>query len=629
VSAFVLRGRHLLLYDLAVVAIAILGAFALRFDASNVIGALQPFLPVVLLPLVVQPVTNIFFGLYRREWRYASVRELVGIAAAVATATVISALIFVILSAADVPGTAGLPRSFFALYGLLSLVLIGGGRFALRLLLENTGRSGGTGEESGLPTIVYGAGEAGAAVGRMAPRDPAMAMRVVGFVDDDPSKRGSRLHGMRIFGGLEDLPSAVRATHARQFVVAMPSATGGTVRRAVEAGQALGLTVRIVSPFAEMLGHLDPQRSIRPVRVEDLLRRSPVRVDLAELAGYMNGATVLITGAGGSIGSELARQILSLGPRRLIVADNSEAALWAIDRELAERRGTTGLTAEAVLCDIRSSAAVEHLIGSVQPDVVFHAAALKHVPICESHPAEAVLTNVLGTRNLLDSCALAGVSRFVLISTDKAVLPVSVMGATKRIAEILTIANGQELGRPHLAVRFGNVLGSSGSVVPIFQHQLDEGLPLTITHPDATRYFMTIPEAVSLILEAGAAEAAGDIFILDMGDPVRIVDLATDMIRLSGRDPADVAIVYTGMRPGERLQEQLFYDHEAMEPTVHPRILRATATDRPALQDAIGALMPILAAAAEAADDRRVRRLLATSGVLGPPAKPLAAPIGS
>jgi FlaA1/EpsC-like NDP-sugar epimerase len=628
VSAFVLRGRHLLLYDLVVVAIAILGAFALRFDASNVIGLLQPFLPVVLLPLVVQPLANIFFGLYRREWRYASVRELVGIVAAVATATTISALIFVILSAADVPGTAGLPRSFFALYGLLSLVLIGGGRFALRLLLESAGRSGAT-EESGLPTIVYGAGEAGAAVGRMAPRDRAMAMRVVGFVDDDPSKRGSRLHGVRIYGGLEDLPAAVRATHARQFVVAMPSATGAAVRRAVEAGQALGLTVRIVSPFADMLGHLDHQHSIRPVRVEDLLRRAPVRVDLAELAGYMNGATVLITGAGGSIGSELARQILSLGPRRLIVADHSEAALWTIDRELAERRGTGGLTAEAVLIDVRSSAAVEHLIGSVQPDVVFHAAALKHVPICESHPAEAVLTNVLGTRNMLDACARGGVSRFVLISTDKAVLPVSVMGATKRLAEILTIAKGLEVERPHFAVRFGNVLGSSGSVVPIFQHQLDSGLPLTITHPDATRYFMTIPEAVSLILEAGAAETTGDIFILDMGEPVRIVDLATDMIRLSGRDPADVAIVYTGLRPGERLQEQLFYDHEAMEPTIHPRILRATAKDRSALDDSIGALMPLLAAAAEAADDRRVRRLLATSGVLGHLGKPLAAPIGS
>ena len=614
VSRFALRGRHLFLYDLVAISLAILGAFALRFDANNVFGSVRPYLPVVLLPILIQPICNVAFGLYRREWRYASVREMVGIVAAVATASVICGALFLILSALNVPGTSGLPRSFLVLEGLLSLVLIGGGRFALRLALENAGRSASV-HEAGVESIVYGAGAAGAALGRMALHDPAMAMKVVGFVDDDPSKRGSRLHGVRIFGGLDEMPAAVRATHARELVVAMPSASGALVRRALDAGQALGLTVRTLPPFADMLGHLAPNNRIRPLQVEDLLRREPVTIDLAELAGYMNGATVLVTGAGGSIGSELARQILTLGPRRLIVSDNNEAALWAIDRELGERRGTTGPAAEATLCDVRSAASVERLISSTQPDVVFHAAALKHVPICEVHPAEAVLTNVVGTRNVLDACGRAGVSRFVLISTDKAVQPVGVMGATKRLAELLTTAKGQELGRPHLAVRFGNVLGSSGSIVPIFEHQLATGLPLTITHPDATRYFMTISEAVSLILEAGATEAAADTFILDMGDPVRIVDLANDMIRLMGRDPKDVTIVYTGLRPGERLEEQLFYDHEAMEETIHPRILRATATGRPALRQSLATLVPALATAAEAADDRLIRQLLATSGV--------------
>jgi FlaA1/EpsC-like NDP-sugar epimerase len=615
VSRFTLRGRHLFLYDLVAISLAIFGAFALRFDANNVFGSVRPYLPVALLPILIQPICNVAFGLYRREWRYASVREMIGIVAAVATASVICGALFLILSALNVPGTSGLPRSFLVLEGLLSLVLTGGGRFVLRLALENAGRSAGV-HEAGVESIVYGAGAAGAALGRMALHDPAMAMKVVGFVDDDPSKRGSRLHGVRIFGGLEEMPAAVRTTHARELVVAMPSASGAVVRRALDAGQALGLTVRTVPPFADMLGHLAAKdHRIRPIQVEDLLRREPVRIDLAELTGYMNGATVLVTGAGGSIGSELARQILTLGPRRLIVSDNNEAALWAIDRELGERRGTTGPAAEATLCDVRSAASVEHLISSTQPDVVFHAAALKHVPICEVHPAEAVLTNVVGTRNVLDACGRAGVSRFVLISTDKAVQPVGVMGATKRLAELLTTAKGQELGRPHFAVRFGNVLGSSGSVVPIFEHQLATGLPLTITHPDATRYFMTIPEAVSLILEAGASDATADIFILDMGDPVRIVDLAHDMIRLMGRDPKDVTIVYTGLRPGERLEEQLFYDHEAMEETIHPRILRATATGRPALRQSLATLVPALATAAEAADDRLIRQLLATSGI--------------
>lgn len=613
-SRFTLRGRHLFLYDLVAISLAILGSFALRFDANNVFGSVRPYFPVVLLPILIQPICNVAFGLYRREWRYASVREMIGIVAAVATASVICGALFLILSALAIPGTTGLPRSFLVLESLLSLVLIGGGRFALRLALENSSRSVGA-QEAGAPSLVYGAGAAGAALSRMALDDPAMAMKVVGFVDDDPGKRGSRLHGVRIFGGLDAMPEAVRATDARELVVAMPSASGAVVRRAMDAGRALGLTVRTVQPFADMLGHLAQKDLIRPLQVEDLLRREPVRIDLAELTGYMNGATILVTGAGGSIGSELARQILTLGPRRLIVSDNNEAALWAIDRELGERRGTTGPATEARLCDVRSVAAVEHLILSTAPDVVFHAAALKHVPICEVHPAEAVLTNVVGTRNVLDACGRAAVSRFVLISTDKAVQPVSVMGATKRLAELLTMAKGEELDQAHFAVRFGNVLGSSGSVVPIFEHQLAAGLPLTITHPDATRYFMTIPEAVSLILEAGASDATADIFILDMGDPVRIVDLANDMIRLMGKDPNDVTIVYTGLRPGERLEEQLFYDHEAVEETVHPRIMRATATDRPALRQSLTTLVPALATAAEAADDQLVRQLLAASGI--------------
>lgn len=613
---FVPRGRHLFLYDLVSISLAIVGAFALRFDANNLATTVGQYLPVALLPLLVQPATNVLFGLYRREWRYASVREMAGVASAVGTATVASAGLFLALSAAGFPGSSGMPRSFFPLEGLLSLTFIGGGRFAIRWALENAGRSGATDEEAGHATLVYGAGEAGAAVIRLSGRDAAMHVRIVGLLDDDPKKRGSRLNGIRIFGGLDELGEAARATHARELVIAMPSASGPIIRRAIDAGRALQLRVRIVPHFHEILGHHDRVTQLRSVSLEDLLRRDQVRVDIGELAGYLNGATVLVTGGGGSIGGELARQVLTLGPRRLVVMDNNEAALWSIERELTERRWPTEPTVTGSLCDVRDRAAVDHLLRTAQPDVVFHAAALKHVPICELQPTEAVLTNVIGTRNLLEAADAADVSRFVTISTDKAVEPVSIMGATKRLAEMLTIESGHRTARPHMAVRFGNVLGSSGSVVPIFERQLALGLPITITHPNATRYFMTIPEAVSLILQAGSAETVGEIYILDMGDPVRIVDLAEDMIRLSGLDPARVEIVYTGLRPGERLEERLIYDHESMERTDHDRVLRATSTSNGLIGRPISDLVDELATAALASDDRHVRQLLSQSGVL-------------
>ena len=615
-NGFTPRGRHLLVYDIAAILLSIVGAFALRFDAGDLAETIRPYLPAALLPLAIQPAINVGFGLYRREWRYASVREMAAIAAAVGASTALGAALFLVLGALHFPGTLGMPRSFFPVEGLISLSLIGGGRFALRWALENAGRSGSTDEESSHPALVYGAGEAGAEVVRLSGRDPGMRVRVVGILDDDPEKAGSRLNGIRIYGGLDDLPSAIRSTHAQELIIAMPSSTGSVVRRAVDAGRALGLRVRVVPHFHEILGQHDRVTGIRPVSLEDLLRREPVRVDVEELADYLNGATILVTGGGGSIGSELARQILTLGPRRLIVSDNNEAALWRIERELVERHSPAGPGVSALLCDVRDEMSVKRLVEAVEPDVIFHAAALKHVPICELQPAEAVLTNLLGTKHMLDAATDAGVSRFVTISTDKAVQPVSVMGATKRLAEILTLEAGRRTGRPHIAVRFGNVLGSSGSVVPIFERQLQQGLPITITHPDATRYFMTIPEAVSLILQAGASETMGDVFILDMGNPVRIVDLAEDMIRLSGLDPARIEIVYTGLRPGERLEERLFYDHEATEPTVHDRVWRATTRSAGQTRKPIAELVSELGAAASAGDDRRVRQILGRSGVL-------------
>ncbi len=326
-----------------------------------------------------------------------------------------------------------------------------------------------------------------------------------------------------------------------------------------------------------------------------------------------------MTGGGGSIGAELARQILAFGPRRVTIIDHSEVAIWAIEQELHERAAAAGQQLVTTLADIRSQAALDHIFREAEPDVVFHAAALKHVPMCEQHPAEAALTNVVGTRNVLRAAAASGVQRLVLISTDKAVKPVSVMGATKRIAELLALQSAARTGRHCLAVRFGNVLGSSGSVVPVFQRQLEHGLPITITHPDATRYFMTIPEAVSLILEAGGDDATAGIFVLDMGDPVRITDLASDVIRLSGADPETVPIHYIGLRPGERLHETLFYDHEATEQTAHPRVLRAIDEVAAISESELDRIVARLEEAAQARNERAVRTGLVEAGVLNVP----------
>ena len=362
--------------------------------------------------------------------------------------------------------------------------------------------------------------------------------------------------------------------------------------------------------------------------MEDLLRREPVDIDTDAVAGYLKDMSVLVTGGGGSIGSELVRQILAVGPRLITVVDNHEEALWSIERELAERiAGKPGVSFEPVLADVRSPEAMNAVIGRARPEVVFHAAALKHVPIVELSPAEGVMTNVIGSGNVISACERLGVKRLVLISTDKAVEPIGAMGATKRLAELLTVASARRTDRPYVAVRFGNVLGSSGSVIPTFQRQLEQGRPLTITHADATRFFMTIPEAVSLILQAGATAVGGDIYVLDMGQPVKILDLARDLIRLSGLDAERVPIVYTGLRAGERLHEALFYDHETTERTGHESIMRVRADAVGPIGKPLDSLLSELEPAALRHDDTRVREILARVSALTtprPPASPAA-----
>jgi FlaA1/EpsC-like NDP-sugar epimerase len=604
------RGRHLFAYDLVATSVAIVLSFAIRFEANDILATMSPYLPVALLPLLINPAVYVAFGLYRREWRYASIRELYAIAAAVIVASALAFSVLIILALFDVPGSTGFPRSVFLVEALLSGALVGGGRFLVRASLERR-RGGNESEAEALVTLVYGAGEAGAMVTRLADRDPVAAIAVVGYIDDDPRKRGSKLMGRRVFGGLADLGQAASSTGAEALLIAMPSADGVVIRRTLEAGRKLGLAVRTVPPLRELVSGQVQLSKIRPVSLDDLLRRDSIEIDPEVGASYLNAASVLVTGGGGTIGSELARQILALGPRTLTIIDNHEWALWAIDRELSELAASSGgVQVRSVLADVRSAQAIDTVIRQVKPDVVFHAAALKHVPIVERFPSEGVLTNVVGTRNVLRSCASAAVGRFVLISTDKAVEAASVMGATKRIAEHLTVSTARRIGRPYTAVRFGNVLGSSGSVIPIFERQLEKGRPITITHPDVTRYFMTISEAVSLILEAGATKEDGEVYVLDMGKPIRIVDLARDLIALRGQDPDSIDFVYTGLRPGERLHETLFYATESAQPTEHPGVLRAGPNGSITAPIDLDEVIDRLETAALDRDDQAVRAIL-------------------
>jgi FlaA1/EpsC-like NDP-sugar epimerase len=604
-------GRVLFLYDLLATGLSVTLSFMLRFETLDLASAIGPFLPAALLPLIVRPPMSVAFGLYHREWRFASTGELRDILSAVALGSVIIVSIYGLAALAGMPGTSPFPRSFLILEPVLTLLLVGGGRFFVRMRLERSAARSRS-KRRLTPTLVFGAGDAGASVAQASTWDTDLGLRVVGFLDDDKSKRGSRLHGHRVYGGIDGLAGAVERTGAEQLLIAMPSRAGAPIRRAVTAAEELGLDVKVLPPMRNLITGQLRAANPRQVSVEDLLRREPVQLDTAAIAKYLNGASVLVTGGGGSIGGELVRQILPLGPRVLTVIDYHEAALWGIERDaMSVMRNATGGRLTPVLADVRSEAAITGAIARARPDVVFHAAALKHVPFVELHPSEGVLTNVLGTRNVLAACEAAGVSRFVMISTDKAVEPASMMGWTKRIAELMTIHAGQRTGMRYSAVRFGNVLGSSGSLVPLLERQLVDGLPLTITEPDATRYFMTLDESVALILEAGSAAEPGAIYVLDMGQPVRIGDLVQDLVRRHGMEEHEVEWRVMGLRPGEKLHEKLFSEAEDSVPTANTGILRATtngATASPLERD-LERVTNRLVHAALRADDGLVRHI--------------------
>jgi FlaA1/EpsC-like NDP-sugar epimerase/lipopolysaccharide/colanic/teichoic acid biosynthesis glycosyltransferase len=573
-----LRGRHLFFLDVAATASTIYLVFALRSTAGLDGSLLATFLPAALLPLVVRPLINIGLGLYQRLWRDASVPELLVIVRAVATGTVVSVAVFyLVLVPLDFPGTASFPRSFWVIEGLLSLTLVAAPRLAIRATALSDAERHTESRPSRLRTLLYGAGSAGAMIARSAARESHAGVEPVGFLDDDRSHKGKRVAGLFVYGGAEAMVDAVTLTGAQVLLITMPAADGTAIRRVTKAGLDAGLEVRTVPPIHELFdGSVDAFR-VRRVRVEDLIRRPEVARAGPEVEDIVRDRIVLVTGAGGSIGSELARQIFAMRPRRLILVDRGESALYSIQRELeaVAINGRGGGELDIHLANVASRAQMNRLIEAAGPDVILHAAANKHVPLMESHPSEAVQVNIGGTVAVLDAAIAAGTPTFVLVSTDKAVTPTSTMGATKRLAEWLVADAARRTGRAYVSVRFGNVLGSTGSVLPIFQGQLEQGQALTITHPEMTRYFMTIAEASSLILQAAAIGRPGDVLVLDMGDPIKILDLARDFVRLAGRDPDTVPMVFTGIRPGEKLHEQLFYDHESARLTANPKVMLA------------------------------------------------------
>ena len=580
-----LRGRHLLVIDLIGVLAAAYLALGLRSDSMLDADQFAAFLPVVSVLILVRVGSNIRFGIYSRRWRFASVPDLERLILASIIGTIATlGLVYGGSLLLGLRWADGFPRSFWLAELLMSGAVLGGVRFAIRGASDWAPHSAPVAVADLQPTLFYGAGRTGVLMAGSARRRPGAGVLPVGFLDDDPALAGGLVANLRVFGGLEALDGAIATTGAQALLITMPSATGSTVRLVVDAAMAHGLDVRTVPSMNDLLdGTLDAYR-VRRVQVEDLLRRTTGTEHAEAVHDIIRGKTVLITGAGGSIGSELARQVFSLHPSRLVLVDRAESALYLVQRELEAKRTRDPGHGElrAHLANVASRAAMERLISQELPDVIFHAAAYKHVPMMEEHPSDAVHVNIGGTLALLDAAIAANVERFVFVSTDKAVRPSSVMGASKRVAEMLVADAAKRTGRPYVSVRFGNVLGSNGSVVPIFQEQLEKSEPLTITHPDMTRYFMTIPEASWLIVDAAAIGESGDLFVLDMGDPIRVMDLARDLVRLAGRDPDTQPMNIVGLRPGEKLHEELFYETERVEPTAVAKVLRAIAPPPPA-----------------------------------------------
>ena len=576
-------------------------AFFLCFD-SRTPRYYQPFLSwrVFVVVVVINLAVFVVFGFYNRWWRYVSTRDMWGAARGVTAACVVLGLGLYAFPPAH---TSPLPKRIIALDYLLLLAFVAGTRLLARSLIE---RPASGIVARGKEVLVVGAGDAGALIVREMQRNRQLTYTPIGFVDDDVRKKNSRIHGVRVLGTTDVLGHILRDHRPDEVLVAMPSAPGELRRKIVEVSRAEGIPVKTLPGLHELIaGDYNLAGQIRPVQVEDVLGREQVDVDLEAIAAYIRARVVLVTGAGGSIGSELCRQVVRLGAKRLLLVEQAESSLYEIEREFVDERHFTAVI--PILADCGDAAKMREVFERFEPQVVFHAAAYKHVPMLETNPMQAATNNVLATRVIAQVAIDFGVESFVFISTDKAANPANLLGSSKAVCEwiIESFALRDDVSTRFVAVRFGNVLGSSGSVIPMFRRQIERGGPVTVTDPEMTRYFMTIPEAASLVVQAGSMGGRGQVYILDMGEPVKILDLARQMIELSGR--TEVEIEFVGKRAGEKLHEVLINTGEETRRTSHPKIMKAVRR-------------PIERAWLEEQLDE-LERLVAGNDILGVPAK--------
>ena len=500
-----------------------------------------------------------YFRLYNKAWEYASIGELKLIIRIVTYSLLIAGFVFYLLDRFDI-------RQFIMMW-LLQVFLIGGSRFSWRLYRDRYIKP----QIQKKKTLIVGAGQAGTSVARQLLHNPDVEYLPAAFVDDDPKKQKLEMYGIKVVGTIRDIPKIVEKLNIENIIIAIPSLSKKELRKIYEICAQTDCEIQIMPLLEDVMTGKVEVSDIRKVEVEDLLGREPVELDIHSISDSITGATVLVTGAGGSIGSEICRQICFFQPRRIILLGHGEYSIYKIDMELREKYSDS-IEIIPVIADIKDRERMFEVMRKYEPDVVYHAAAHKHVPLMESNPYEAVKNNIFGTKNVAEAADANGVDTFVLISTDKAVNPPNVMGATKRIAEMIIQNMAKESSTKFVAVRFGNVLGSRGSVIPLFKKQIAEGGPVTVTHPDMTRYFMTIPEASRLVIQAGVLGRGGEVFVLDMGEPVKIVDLAKNLIQLSGYTVEEIGITFTGVRPGEKLYEELLNENEIQEKQVFPKI---------------------------------------------------------
>lgn len=563
--SYLLPGLLLIVDVITIIGVALI-SLLIRFDGyitSHYLHQMIDALPIMVISYIVMLLS---MHLYTRIWRYAGMREMV----AVLIATTLGAgLFYTGMYVFD----KSLPRSIYLISWILSTGVIGIGRMVLHYIAMQYGGKQSTDADM-VNTLIIGAGDAGATIAREIERYHKRSRKVIGFIDDDESKFNRLMGGVRILGNRHDISSIVKENKVKEIIIAMPSVTRNEIRNIMEICSPLKCKVNTLPGMYQLLDDEVLVSHLHPVSIEDLLERDEVRLDMDIVEHYIRDKVVLVTGAGGSIGSEICRQIMRVGPKQLLLLGHGENSIYLINQELKNIYKDGPII--PIIADIRDKQQLDQIFTQYNPQVVFHAAAHKHVPLMEIQPMAAVLNNIYGTRNVADVAGRHGVERFVMISTDKAVNPTSVMGATKRVAEKVIISMNDTYDTKYITVRFGNVLGSRGSVIPLFKKQIEAGGPVTVTDPEMTRYFMTIPEASQLVLQAGAMGKGGEVFLLDMGEPVKIIDLARNMIRLSGLEPdKDIYIKITGLRPGEKKYEELLTSEEGTNRTNHTKIFEA------------------------------------------------------